>query len=186
MCRIRIICMSAIHMSASSRHTIEWVLEYTWMRHVTHMNEACHTYKYVTAHYWMSLVINMNASCHPYEWGISHIWIRHGTILNESCYIYECVMSRTHTNASSRNLNTSHHADQVSRGTHIATHCNTLQHTATHCHALQHTATHYNTLHLALHRPSESRHTHEWVMAHIWMRHGTHTNESWHTHMNAF
>ena len=29
---------------------------------------------------------------------------------------------------------------------------------------------------------NEPWHTHEWVMAHIWMSHGTHMNESWHTY----
>ena len=29
---------------------------------------------------------------------------------------------------------------------------------------------------------NESWHTYEWVMAHIWMSHGTHMNETWHTY----
>ena len=32
---------------------------------------------------------------------------------------------------------------------------------------------------------NESLHTYEGVMAHIWMSHSTHMNESWYTHMNG-
>ena len=41
------------------------------------------------------------------------------------------------------------HLRVVIFGSHIATHCSTLQHTAAHCNTLQHTATHCNTQYLA-------------------------------------
>ena len=45
-------------------------MSHIWMRHVTHLNEACHT-------------------C---EWGMSHRWMRHVTHVNEACHTYEYVV----------------------------------------------------------------------------------------------
>jgi len=66
------------------------------------------------------------------------------------------------------------------RPQHTATHCNTLQHTATHCNTLQHTAAEdtkgsKSNVH---YMPPIVQPTH----CDAAISHGTHINESWHTH----
>ena len=86
-----------------------WETSHMWMRHVTHVNEACLTCEWVMSHSWMSHVAHvndpcqtyewamsqtyMNDSCHTCEWFISHMWMTHVTHVNESCHTCGWVMS---------------------------------------------------------------------------------------------
>ena len=150
--------------------------EHTWMSDVT-----CQC---VTAHIWMSHVTHMKESCHTNEWVMSDIWMSHVTYMNESQHTYEWVMSHMH--------------EWTSRVTWTCARasCVTVQHTATHCNTLQHTATrraswftahtrmsHVTCKRITAHMNESMRmsdivqpcqRAFRGVMAHIWMRLGTH------------
>jgi len=59
-------------------------MSHTWMRHVTHMNEACHAHEWGMSRTWMRHVTHMNEACHAHEWGMSHTWMRHVTHMNDA------------------------------------------------------------------------------------------------------
>ena len=135
------------------------------MSHCTH---GTHTlthdaHEWVTSHIWMSHVTHMNESWHTYEWVMSHIWMRHRTHMNESWHTW--------------------HSHVETRSTWcacvlqcFALCCSVLHCVAVYCSVLQNVAvccTHP--------KPYTLRHVaHEWVMAHIWMSHGTHVTPACH------
>jgi len=87
----------------------------------------------------------------------------HGTHINESWYTYEWVMAHTWRSASC-------HTYHIWYG-----HVKHMTEWPCHIHkwVIEHTIDS-----LMRHTPS-----YEWVMVHIWMSHGTHMNESWHSIM---
>ena len=141
----------------------ECVMSHTWMSHVTKLIYKCDfACGFTGSHMWMSHVTRMNESYHTYEWVISHIQMSHVTRTNESCHTYEWVMSHiwmrhvTRTNES----------------------CPTYEWVMSHSRYTRATL-----------RADLRAHIHEWVMSHvwmsishIWMRHVTHMNESYHTY----
>jgi len=142
--------------------TYECVMLHILMAHVPHMNESCPTYEWVTLHIWMSHVPHMNVLCHTYGWVMSHIWMSHVTHINESCHTYECVMSQIYVRrARVPHTNQSYLThDRRTRSNCVVYHCKG--------HVTEGHVTHTNV----------SCHTCECVMFPVWMRHGTHMNES--------
>jgi len=168
------------------------------MRHVTHMNASCHTDECAMSHTWMRHVIHMNTACHTYECFMSHIWMRHVTHMNASRHTYEYTWLRmrhvTHINVS-WHTHTSCHAYKQVVYTYASCHthaCVILLFIGS-PYTSHHTCKRVTSLVLTSHvtNMNGSCHTHEWVMSHVWMGHGTHiwwvshvthmTNASWQT-----
>ena len=95
-----------------------WVMSHVWMRHVTHVNEACHTCKWGMSHKRMGHVsyegdvsrhvtsrahacaMSANRAMSGLWWLMSHVWMRHVTHVNEAYHTYEwdvsCVTEACH------------------------------------------------------------------------------------------
>jgi len=137
---------------SKSWHTYEWVMAHVLKSHGTHMNESCHIYEHVCSARW-HIPLDYNESWHMDEWVMANVLKSHGTHMNESRHTYKYVSSaRWHV---------------------------PLDLTALACIARRLSLCRKN---VSCHTSHTSRHTHEWVMAHIWMSHGTHMNESCLTH----
>jgi len=151
---------------------------FQWMRHGTHMNEPWYTYECVTAYIWMhhgthmkayiwSHCTHMNAPWHASECVMARIWMHDGAYMNEPWNSYKCVMAHVWMSRC-----THRHTYEwgmahiwISRGNNMS-----LEDSLSGVCFL-------SPMFLVI------------PVAHIWMghgthimRHGTHVNESWHTH----
>ena len=144
---------------------------HTYVWHVTHIKRrpvcclllsACHTwmvmshtYERVMSHTWTSHVTHMNESCHRREEAMSNIWKSHVAHVNESYPTYERVILRI----------------RMSHVTRMNASCHTCKHKHPSRVYMKELLSHVWRSHVP--REKESRHTWEWVMAHIKRRHGT-------------
>jgi len=176
-----------------SWHTYKWAMEHICVRHVSRMKKAWHTQLLMRHGTHMD---GMNESWHTYEWGMSHIWMNHGTHMNEACLTYEWGMSHI----------------WMSHGRHIRMCRGTHMYNIWETHSHSYVFSTYDTLNVSFieHECVICR-KHIWMRmclssyeCVIWMRrvsfmnkscrthasgvppirmcHGTHMNESWHTH----
>jgi len=129
-----------------------------------------YTYECGIVHIGMRNLRHMNATSYTYEWGMLHIRMSHVTHFEKS-YTYEWV-TRHHTHMNEAHLR-------------YGTHMNESRHTFwsySYEWVIVHICTHMNPSHSGnLTDMNEVSCTYECNILHIWMRYGTHVNESRHT-----
>jgi len=196
------LCISHITHMNEPYHTYEWV-----MLHV--INMSCRTYKWVKTYEWGYMCIcihtdtcicirtsaikgmlahvictyegGMDESCHTYEWVMSHTWIRHVTRMIYIC-VYVYIYARTSSVPSIGLIDIrKNKPTYVKRDLCMWTET-CKRDVLIHAHHLCRLELWSDVTHSYVCHDSCIWHTYEWVMAHIWMSHGTHMNESWHTY----
>ena len=211
------------HMNESCQAN-KWVMSHIWMSHVTHMDESCRTYAWVMSH----------ILSHSYAWHDSFmcvtwlIHVGHDSFVRVTWLIYmgsdvrlddvdvwnmmhlyvwlEFIYMFDLTHLSALGVCLSLSSSSVWRDSLVCvTHIIHKSYSIRRIHSCDLTYTyvwtrmnvfirrihssHKNCLVYVTHsflnhgtHMNESWHTHEWVMAHTWMSHGTHMNESCHTY----
>jgi len=163
--------------------TYEWVMSHIWVRNVmshtfewvmSHMSEKCHV-----THIRMSHVTHMSEKCHVthIKWVMSHIWMSHVPHMNESCHTYEWEMSvaTPYLRLSDRYIGLFWLGYRALLRIYrallwIYRALLRVKDGSQRC-----------DFFFLTHMSEKCRHTYEWVMSYIWVRHVRHKNESCHT-----
>ena len=198
------ICMRSRTLVIASCHTYEWVMLHMWLCRVSHMN--CN-----------SICIYTYGSCHAYEWVMSHVRLSRDTHMQKviwhvlmfffsNSYGHPWVMRKGHVTQIDESWHK--HKSNVSRlwvMAHSETwHIWVTAHIYESWHTYKWLTSHarsrtwvvceswhivsdgtYESWHTFMSHGThlnDSRHTHEWVMLCIWMSHVTHTEKSRHTY----
>ena len=146
------------------------------------VDESCHTCGWVMSHIWMSHVTRVDESCHTCGWVMSHVGIRH---INESRpYLWQ-VSCLTHVGGMSLIYMRMHDMtySYVCHDSFICVPWLIHMCDMTHSYVWHESDLYVDThmqLHVSLQLPVHA--SCAWVMAHVWMSHGTRMNESWHTY----
>ena len=168
----------------------EWFSAYQWiissisMSHLKHMNassyerHSSHIYECLMSHriHIQSMAAQnqythvWNESCVIYKWLITHMRMS----IHDSLHTCEWVYTTLHTHVCYEKLHMTHYMCAITR---VWFH--TWHHTLTHAKCIPSSNTRSSSISHVTHL-SESCHTFEWVMSHIWMRHVTCMNDSCH------
>ena len=187
-------------------------MAHIWMSHGTHMNESWHAYEWVMGHIWkLATWASTSIIVVLYEWAMAHTYMRHGIYtyecephkwMSHGTYIFECVMShmwmlstwadtgwrrligclnlhvifRKRATMYRALLRTMHYQNKASYGSSPPCSAIVVLKVFIYKWVMAHVWMSHDT------HVNDSCHTYERVRAHMWMRHGTRMNESWHTY----